>query len=58
MTSHRIASLGAALLLAGCYSYRPLHTVPEPGTYVVFDLTDRGRAPDDLRRGRDRRVRP
>jgi hypothetical protein len=34
----------AALLLAGCYSYRPLHTVPEPGTYVVFDLTDRGRA--------------
>lgn len=32
-----------ALLAAGCYSYRPLHTVPEPGTYVSFDLTDRGR---------------
>lgn len=34
----------AVLAVAGCYTYRPLHAVPEPGTYVVFDLSDRGRA--------------
>jgi hypothetical protein len=44
MPLHRCLSLSlASLLLAGCYTYTPLHTIPEPGVQVALDLNDRGR---------------
>lgn len=33
-----------ALPASGCYSYRPLAAVPEPGAVVALDLNDQGRA--------------
>lgn len=33
----------AAANLAGCYTYRPVYTTPDPGQRMVLDLSDRGR---------------
>lgn len=30
-------------LVAGCYSYAPLSTAPQPGAHLAFDVNDRGR---------------
>jgi hypothetical protein len=34
----------ACVLLTGCYTIVPVETAPSPGTVVVLDLNDRGRA--------------
>ncbi len=40
------AGLGVALLaalVAGCYTYQPMVTTPEPGSTLALDLNDQGR---------------
>lgn len=44
MSGRRLAGLAAcALILSGCYVYRPIEGAPAPGTRIVLDLNDRGR---------------